>query len=326
MRESKGRSRTPLALIANGYEWLARALESVLQPHGYAVRRVYDGRQALLDAAQLQPDAFILDANLSGIGGIELCRLLRSELRVTRSTPLLITTSSGLTRAKRLEALEAGAWDVLRLPVDPQELRLKLDVFVRAKMDADEARDEGLLDQMTGLYNVRGLLRRMTELVADARRYQRNLACLVLALDEMNGNANGSERVDQAVAGVLGDLAGAFRDTLRASDAVARIGEKDFVVIAPGTDRQGATILANRIGEAVAGLDSPAGNGEAGMEPGQPAKKLRPNLGCYVMPSAEAEGVGPADILLRATNALRELQSNPGHDPLRFFDPDLPLA
>ena len=52
--------------------------------------------------------------------------------------------------------------------MDPNELILRMETFVKAKHEADRVREEGLMDPGTGLYNVRGLLRRATELSADA--------------------------------------------------------------------------------------------------------------------------------------------------------------
>src|SRR5207244_2841406 len=68
------------------------------------------------------------------------------------------------TRAERLAALRAGAWECIAPPHDADEILLKIGAYVHAKLDADRARSEGLLDSATRLYNRQGLARRAREL------------------------------------------------------------------------------------------------------------------------------------------------------------------
>lgn len=75
------------------------------------------------------------------------------------------------------------AWEFVGLPLDAQELLLKLDSYVKAKFEADRNREQGLVDRDTGLYNEKGLLRRATEMGSDAYRHNRALACVVFGLD-----------------------------------------------------------------------------------------------------------------------------------------------
>ena len=83
----------PLVLVANDQEWSARTLESVLGQAGFAVVRAYTGRQAVDVARRTQPDAVILDVGMPDIGGIEVCQLLRTEVGLSQSTPIVMTTA-----------------------------------------------------------------------------------------------------------------------------------------------------------------------------------------------------------------------------------------
>src|SRR5881409_763312 len=77
----------------------------------------------------------------------------------------------------------AGAWECIAPPHDADEILLKIGAYVHAKLDADRARSEGLLDSATRLYNRQGLARRARELGAQAYRDHGALACVVFALD-----------------------------------------------------------------------------------------------------------------------------------------------
>src|SRR5919108_3333930 len=101
----------PVLLIATEGEWAARSLESVLVNHGHIVVRALDGHDAILAARRTHPDALILDEHLSGVGGIEVCRVLRDDATFDPSTPIIITASSPVSHGVRVAAFAAGAWD-----------------------------------------------------------------------------------------------------------------------------------------------------------------------------------------------------------------------
>src|SRR3989454_134917 len=79
--------------------------------------------------------------------------------------------------------------DLIAPPHDADEILLKVQAYVRAKLDADRARAEGLLDPLSGLYNPQGLARRARELGSHAFREHGALACVAVALDLEQGEA-----------------------------------------------------------------------------------------------------------------------------------------
>lgn len=309
MAERAPPARPPLVLIANNQEWSARSLESILGPNGYAVLRAYTSTQALDRARSAQPDLLILDADLPDLGGIEVCRRLRSDPRLTASTPIIVTTAGHPTREQRLAALRTGAWELLSHPLDAEELILKLDAYVKAKFDADRGREESLLDQLTGLYNVRGLARRMRELGSDAFRHSEPLACVVLAPDR---GFEDRPIDDTAVDAMIRHFSHVLKRTGRISDAIGRLGQTEFAVIAPATDASGAVKLAERL---LREIDSVA----ATEEPDE-AVSLRTRAGYYAVPDFRHAAVEAVDMLVRATTALRILKAEGTDERIRPFE------
>lgn len=309
-------SHTPVALIANHQEWSARSLESILSPSGYAVLRAYSGQQVLDQMRGASPDLYLLDANLPDIHGVDLCRALRADPHVTATTPILLTTAGPSTREQRLEGLRAGAWDFLGLPLDSEELLLKLDSYLKAKMEADSVREEGLLDHLTGLYNIRGLLRRARELGSDASRHQRALACIVFS-PEMTSQpvTNAEPTIEDQDSSAMSRLVRVFKATGRVSDAIGRLGQNEFVVLAPDTDPAGALRLAER-------LTTAAESG--GTEADRTAGRVTLRAGYYAVPNFQEASIEPVEMLVRATMALRSSQASPGGERIHFFDRDLP--
>lgn len=289
----------PLVLVVDDQEWTPRSIESILQPRGHAVVRAYNGEQAIQLVGKLAPDAILVDFKLPDMDGIEVVTELKKSATVSASTPILMISSSNLTRSARLSALGAGVWDVLRHPVNSEEFVLRLDNFIRVKQGSDQLREDGLADPVTGFYNAQGLLKRAREISADARRLERDVACVAL----------GSDMFDEERAGSIEDLTpdeveiiNALRTVTRFSDAVGRLPSGEFVVLAPGADDAGALRLLERVQEAF---------DEAGREASRrdSIERLRLNLrGGYYSASAVSPA-DPEELLLRATKALRRAQT-----------------
>src|SRR5438132_207538 len=240
MPSARAATRSPLVLMADAHEWFSRALESVLVPGGYSVVKAYTAAGLLQQLELTEPDALILAVDLPGGEGLNLCRMLRADSLVTPSTPIILTQPTPSTRRQTLAALRAGAAELWGQRLDAEELLLRLAAQNRAKADADRAWAEGLVDHATQLYNGRGIARRARELGAGARRRSAPLACVAFAVDA--GEAEGPSA--ETVARVL-------RETGRTSDALGRIGPREFVVLAPETSAEAAHQLAERLAGAL---------------------------------------------------------------------------
>lgn len=310
MADRTSHARPPLTLIANSQEWHSRSLESILGPHGYAVLRAYTGGQAIERAVSARPDVIILDTDLPDTDGFEVCRHLRADPAISPSTPILITSPGHPSRQKRLEALRAGAWDFIGSALDGEELPLRLDAFVRAKQEVDRAREESLLDEVTGLYNIRGLARRARELGSQAFRQKEPLACIVLT-PVFRDSADGRD-VEQRQAVVIERLASLLREMGRTSDAIGMIGHGEFGVVAQGTDSTGAVRLAERWSEAAM----------KSFDDGS----VTVAVGFDAVPNYFDAPIEPSDMLMRASMAMR-LSRSEGRDPgsvrIRKFESQL---
>ena len=299
-------ARPPLALVVSEHEWSILSLESILSPSGYALLRSYNARQAIERVQTVSPDVIFIDARLPDMDGVQLCRVLRQQSGVSLSAPILLITSEHVSRPQQLGALRAGAWDYMRLPTDAEQLLLRLESFLRAKFDSDRAREESLLDRNTGLYSMRGLLRRARELASEASRYGRPLACIVVSpdMDEHDDPMRDSE-----VDGIVEHLTAVFRATNRLSDVLGRLGPNEFVMLAPETDREGARGLAQRVRAAIEQINRD--NAAPDVRP------IRVRIGCYAVDDFTDESIEPIELLTRATLALRHPEA--GGDGIYFY-------
>lgn len=303
----QGRDPPPLVLLASDQEWSTRSLESVLGPHGFASVRAYTGRQALELIRRTHPDVVIIDSGMPDTPGIDLCAKLRDDPEFPSSTPVVMTTAGPASRSQRLDAYRAGVWEYLSLPVDAEALILKLSAFVRAKREIDRSREESLLDDSTGLYNVRGLARRAREMGAEASRRRSPLACVAVTAS-VPGEAGVADEIDPRLAEELGDLC---RRTARSSDAVGRLARSDFAILAPATDDAGAIRLAERLREGATAALFGNGASIAGYE-------LRAGYCAYQ--DFSKSPVDAVELLLRAATALRHVRAAEGAGISAYHD------
>ncbi len=311
MTDREKSSRPPLVLVANDQEWSARSLESILGPNGYAVLRAYTGKQALERARTAQPDIVILDAQMPDLHGIEVCRALREDSRFSGTTPIIITTSGPSGRAERLEAYRAGAWEFLGQPLDGEALLLKLHTFVQTKLQVDRVRDESLLDETTGLYNMRGLSRRAREIGSEAFRRHHGLSCVVFApiIEGLEPDHSPTDEMGMRLAQAVGSV---FRQAGRASDAIGRLGQLEFAVIAPATGPEETLLLVERLRASLEGT-------ALSLNGGSPAS-VQMRAGYCAVPDFSESTVDAVEMLLRATTALRNLKMEKGGSMVRAFD------
>ncbi|MBN2003275.1 MAG: response regulator [Anaerolineae bacterium] len=103
----------------------ARAtLEALLFKEGYDLAFAENGVEALEKAADLIPDAILLDVMMPGMDGFEVCQHLRADPVLAEIPVIMITALDD--RESRLEGIQAGANDFVSQPYDRAELRARV--------------------------------------------------------------------------------------------------------------------------------------------------------------------------------------------------------
>ncbi|HEX7024928.1 MAG TPA: response regulator, partial [Gemmatimonadales bacterium] len=123
-------------LIVDDHEANRVLLREILELDGHRVLVATSGADALREAAAAAPDLLLLDVNMPGIDGLEVCRRLRAD-SVTTSLPIILVTA--LTdRSHRLDGIAAGANDYLTKPIDRADLLLRVRNALRLRKLHDE--------------------------------------------------------------------------------------------------------------------------------------------------------------------------------------------
>jgi DNA-binding response OmpR family regulator len=119
-------------LVAEDFEVLARAVATGLRREGMAVDVVLDGDEALAALAVTRYDVVVLDRDLPGAHGDEVCRQIVAG--GSGSRVLMLTAAS--TVADRVEGLGIGADDYLPKPFDFAELVARVRALGRRSAPA----------------------------------------------------------------------------------------------------------------------------------------------------------------------------------------------
>lgn len=116
-------------LLADDDELMRGLIEAVLVAHDHTVDAHADGR-AVWEAFERQPaQMVILDWQMPGLDGLEVCRRVRAHEQGKDAYLLVVTARSGM---RSLEAvLDAGADDYLSKPVTPEDIAARLRIAER---------------------------------------------------------------------------------------------------------------------------------------------------------------------------------------------------
>lgn len=114
-------------LIVEDEPHISQPLKRGLEGYNYAVDIAETGDDGLSMARINEYDCIILDLNLPGIDGVEVCETLREE---GNQTPILMLTSRS-QMSDKIEGLETGADDYLTKPFNFKELLLRINNLIK---------------------------------------------------------------------------------------------------------------------------------------------------------------------------------------------------
>ncbi|MBL8111799.1 MAG: diguanylate cyclase [Acidobacteria bacterium] len=229
---------------------IARAFEA-MPDRPYEVLQTLSPVQALSIARTEQPDLIITDWDMPGVDGIELIRRLKAD-PATRDV-LVIMCTGVMTTSRNLEAaLDAGAVDYIRKPVDALELlaRTRSMLHLAATLKRMRTQNEELewmarTDLLTKLPNRRDFLEKLERQMASARRHGRTFVLAMADLDDFK--AVNDRHGHAAGDAVLEGAASLLRQTVRTDDYVARWGGEEFILLFADTDLEGGRVIAEKI-------------------------------------------------------------------------------
>jgi DNA-binding response OmpR family regulator len=114
------------ALVVDDDRVLVDLVAFTLHREGFQVVQAYDGERALERWREEAPDVIVLDVNLPGMDGFEVCRQIRAE----SNTPIIMLTVRG-DESDVVQGLEIGADDYVHKPFSPRQLVARVHAVLR---------------------------------------------------------------------------------------------------------------------------------------------------------------------------------------------------
>lgn len=221
---------------------LARGLLAEIEGREVDLEWVANYQDALRAIESGGHDVCLVDYRLGERTGLEL---LREAADAHCKVPMIMFTGQ---RAQEIdnEALQAGAADYLvKSEVTTQRIERSIRYALRRSGEIERLRNLASHDELTGLYNRRGMSRLLQEEAGRFSRYGRPVSLVLLDVDyfKIINDSYGHPAGDE----VLRLLAEVVRETVRAVDLPARYGGEELAVILPEMDSGRALQMAERL-------------------------------------------------------------------------------
>jgi signal transduction histidine kinase/DNA-binding response OmpR family regulator len=214
-------SEQPRVLVVEDEPDIAAVLEGILRKR-YRVELARDGAEGVAKARAMHPDLVVMDVFLPHMDGLDAVLSLKASSDTADIPVILVSAQVGV--ADRVRALNLGAVDYLAKPFRSSELLERTERALSLKSSGASlpvpSAAAGPTDADTGLLDRRGLVIRLTQEAARARRYGRPLALAVVRT-----GAHGTE--------ALRNSAARMRERLRAPDVLAHLGSGTFAAVLP---------------------------------------------------------------------------------------------
>lgn len=265
------KDRSKKILVVDDDPAQLKLMERLLANQSHEVLTATNGQEAMRIVLSDEPRIVITDLVMPEMDGLDLCRALREHEGV-RFVYILVTSARG-DETSVVEAFDAGADDFVAKPMRQAELLARLraaDRIVRAesalakrtreifRINAEmamahrklnEANEQlrmmATTDELTGLLNRREGLKQLSEFTEAARRYDYELACIMLDIDHFKNfnDSHGHAAGDY----VLRETARIIRTNTRSTDRVCRVGGEEFLILCQGIGLDGAVRCAENI-------------------------------------------------------------------------------
>lgn len=283
---------------------LAAEADAVIWPLELGLDRMHE-------AALAMPDASFVVVAQRGADGWMRQALQRGATDALYAADLVSADSAWLDRALALgEARRTQRRTLVEVRTTASQLKARCD-----RLESDLTRLEAMAwsDPLTGLANRRQLQQRLPQLFAEAVRYSKDLACLMIDLDhfkevnDRHGHAKGDD--------ILGAAARLISARIRTSDIAVRYGGDEFVVLMPQTSAPTAARVAQRL---VEGFDLAVDAiGCAPSAPGLPRCGMSIGVSCL----KTSQPIDGDDLLSQADSALLAAK-NSGKGRIMVWAPD----
>jgi diguanylate cyclase (GGDEF)-like protein len=202
---------------------MTSALKALLEPWGLKVTTLQDPRKFWETLEACAPDLLLLDVEMPYLGGVELCQVVRNDIRWGGLPILFLTAHTEFSTVNQVFAV--GADDFISKPIAGPELVARIITRLeRSKL----MRRIAEIDPLTGVANRQKSTQDLEDLLSLAARHHQPLSLTILDLNQFKQvNDQQSHAAGDTVLRQLGYL---LQQSFQSEDVIGRWGGEEFVV------------------------------------------------------------------------------------------------
>ncbi len=290
-------------------------LEDILSPYPNArLNRAKNMSRALGKITTGSYDLILSEYLVPDGNAMDLLRYLREG---NHSIPLVVITGQG-DEMIASQLIQSGAFDYIpkNRVSDAPLIRIILNTLEKARLKKEIRKvhqrmaEMSVMDELTGLYNIRYFKSAINQEMARAKRYGTELVLCMFDLDHFKAvNDTYGHPVGDKILSRIGRM---LREWIRKSDVACRYGGEEFVVILPHTDMENGRIMSDRFRKSVALHPFDCGSAKV---------PVSISMGLAGYPEASATNV--KELIDQADQALYQAKAS-GRNQVVLFHPDIP--
>lgn len=228
----------PVILVVDDQTTDIRMLSEAVRDLGN-VQLATDGRSAILAARRWGPDVVLLDIEMPGMNGFEVCKALKSDPKTCDAAVIFVTSHT--QTENELRALDYGGIDFLQKPLNIPLARARIKAHIALRNEAKKLANH---DALTGLPNRFLLQDRIEQALQNARSSHGQVAMLLIHLDNLKAI---SDSFGQSVSDeLLREVSSRLTACSQAVGTVSRQRGEEFIILLPdvnGVDAIGALTM-----------------------------------------------------------------------------------
>jgi two-component system, cell cycle response regulator len=221
-------------LVVDDSKFNIRLMTDILQAEGYTVYSCEDGRSILEVVYFVKPAAILLDVVMPEIDGFEVCKLLKNDIQTENIPVIMVTSNTNSSDVKK--ALELGAFDYIKKPINGIEVIARIQSAIRYNEYQEKLKEMALRDGLTGLYNHTFLIELFQKELGKKEKSSTSISFAMIDIDffkkvnDTYGHLYGDR--------VLKEVASILRSTFPKHNIIGRYGGEEFGIVFLGLSKE----------------------------------------------------------------------------------------
>jgi diguanylate cyclase (GGDEF)-like protein len=289
-------------LVIDDSKTIHPLIKAILADEPVDIHSATDPQSGLILAASTRPDLILLDVDMPGMDGFEVCQRLKADL-TTAVCPIIFLTSHALVKEK-VHAFGLGAVDYVTKPFSRAELIARVRASLRTSRVIHMLGATAMVDPLTGLGNRAMFTERLEAEIALRVRFENPISIVSMNVDHFKeiNRIHGNRVGDQ----VLQKIGKVITEVCPPENVACRLQGDEFAIITPQTRAADAARFAEKVREALAA---------ARVKPEGVSPLLVDESICLTASFGIAEAAGPYDrsMLQRANEVMSRAKSQGGN-------------